>query len=61
LVYLVGDGSGRLLGQRAYQHWSAPKFDRISARKALSLSDGLASSAQIIGSYPTKFPPGPTM
>jgi hypothetical protein len=41
-LYLVGDGSGRLLGQRAYQHWSAPKLDRILARKALGLSDGLA-------------------
>jgi hypothetical protein len=25
-LYLVGDGSSRLLGQRAYQHWPAPKL-----------------------------------
>ena len=41
-VYLVGHGSGRLRGQRAYQRWSAPKFDRILARKALGLFEGLA-------------------
>jgi hypothetical protein len=41
LVYLMGDGSGRLPGHRAYQPGSAPKLYTVALRKNLGLRDGL--------------------
>jgi hypothetical protein len=40
-VYLVGDGSGRLLGYREYQPGSVPNLYTVALRKNLGFRDGL--------------------